>query len=128
MSELTGTQMKYLHVIYMAQEEDGDLRSVDISRELDVTKASVSRMVKLLGGLGFIAVGEYGNIQLTSKGKCEGAKIDEKIAQIYRFFVDYLELEEPEAINSAYSFLYNFSDNCIDQLVRKGREADWALP
>ena len=115
--------MKYLHIIYKMQIAGISIRSVDVARELGVTKASVSRMVKLLEGMGFIAMEKYSEITLTNKGQNEGAAIHEKIMQIYPFFADYLELEEPEAIHNAYSFLGSFSENCVEQLVCKG----WAI-
>ena len=123
MSQLTGTQMKYLHVIYMVQEDEGGIRSVDIARELGVTKASVCRMIKLLTRLELIFVKKSGNITLTPKGKNVGTEIHEKIIRIYPFFADYLELEEPEALSSTYSFLCGFSDYCIEKLLWKG----WAV-
>jgi len=120
MNRLTGAQTKYLHVIYKAQDNDGGIRSIDIARELGVSKASVSRMVKLLADRGLISGAKQGGIRLTRKGKHESAMIHDKVTRIYPFFADYLELERPEALNSTYPFLCGFSEACIEQLVGKG--------
>ena len=116
---LTGSQMRYLHVIYTAQTNEG-IRCVDISRKMGVTKASVSRMVKLLADFGLTRVNDSGKIRLTRKGAAEGSAIHQKIARLHSFFSEYLELDEPEAINSTYSFLCNFSNDCVEKLAEKG--------
>ena len=120
MSRLTVSQTKYLHTIYKAHKSKVGIRSVDISRELHVTKASVSRMVRLLAELGLITVETYGAINLTQEGNREGHIIDCKIARLYPFFAEYLELDEPEAIDSAYSFISGFSEHCVERLMGKG--------
>lgn len=96
------------------------VRSVDIAQKMGVTKASVSRMVKFFSTYGFISAEKYGKIKLMPKGEKEGAVIHEKITQIYPFFADYLGLDKSEALDSTYSFICSFSDNCIEKLLRKG--------
>ena len=111
--------MRYLHIIYKAHAEDG-IRCVEISRSMGVTKASVSRMVKLLADVGLTEVNDGGKIKLTKKGEAEGHAIHSKVSRLHSFFSEQLELEEPEATNSAYSFLCNFSDGCVEKLIEKG--------
>ena len=120
MAQLTGSQMKYLHVIYKATKSKSGIRSVDVARELEITKASVSRMVKLLAGMRFIDVKQSGYIELTPKGKAEGNAIHRRITAVHAFFSDYLGLSEPEATDSAYCFVSQFSEHCVDQLLVKG--------
>lgn len=122
MSRLTGSQMKYLYIIYKMQDSENDLRSVDIARRLGVSKASVSRMVKLLAGMKYIVKSKAGVILLTPKGKKEGALIHDRVTGIYPFFSDYLGLDGAEALDSTYSFLCGFSDNCVRRLAGK----EWA--
>lgn len=96
------------------------VRSVDIAQKMGVTKASVSRMVKFFATYDFISAEKYGKIKLMPKGEREGAVIHEKITQIYPFFADYLGLDKSEALDSTYSFICSFSDNCVEKLLRKG--------
>ena len=119
MSQLAGAQIKYFHVIYKAQKDGIRVRSVDIARELGVTKASVSRMLKSLTDTGLLAIREHGDIMLTPKGICEGITIYEKVSKVYDFFSKYLELEASDAINSTYSFVCGFSDDCVSKLLDK---------
>ena len=120
MSRLTVSQTKYLHAIYKAHKDKAGIRSVDISRELRVTKASVSRMMRLLAELGLITVETYGAINLTQEGNREGKIIDCKMERLFPFFAEYLELDEPEAIDSAYFFMSGFSEHCVERLLGKG--------
>ena len=106
-------------MIYKAIAHENNLRSVDIARELGVTKASVSRMIKLLVNMGLLSVEERGKIGLTQRGSDEGSDIHRKISQIHSFFADYLELDEFEATESAYLFLSEFSELCVNNLIRK---------
>ena len=115
---LTGPQMRYLHVIYTAQADDG-IRCVDVSRKMGVTKASVSRMVRLLADFGLTTINNSGKIKLTPKGTAEGRAIHDKITRLHSFFSEYLGLDEPDATNSTYSFICNFSDDCVEKLTGK---------
>ena len=119
LATLTGAQMKYLHVIYAIQTKEG-IRCVDISRQLCVTMASVSRMVRVLSDSGLTTL-NAGKIKLTSQGRIEAGNIDEKLEHLTRFFSEYLLLDAPEAVDSAYAFLCNFTVDCVDRLIRK----DW---
>lgn len=123
MLDLTSSQMRYLHTIYIECENNEYIRSVDIAKKMGVTKASVSRMVKLFVSLGYISAERYGKIKLMPKGESEGAIIDEKITRIYPFFADYLGLDKLEALDSTYSFICGFSDICIEKLLIK----DWSM-
>ena len=87
---------------------------------MGVTKASVSRMVRLLADVGLTEVNDCGKIKLTAKGEAEGRSIHNKVSRLHSFFSEQLELEEPEATNSTYSFLCNFSDGCVEKLIEKG--------
>ena len=69
----------YLEAILMLSEKNhGEVRSIDIARELEVTKPSVSNAMKILRNGGFIVVDNDGFITLTDDGKanaeCDGAE------------------------------------------------------
>ena len=123
MPKLTGTQMKYLHVIYAALQSSDDVRCGDISRQLGVSKASASRMTRVLADFGLITVGKLGKVLLTPSGEAEGASIHEKFTKLHPFFARYLELEEQEAIDNAFSFLFLFSEDCVEKLLEK----EWTI-
>lgn len=59
----------YLETILILQNKTGAVRSIDIVRELDFSKPSVSRAVKLLREGGYLSVDENGYISLTDIGR-----------------------------------------------------------
>lgn len=59
----------YLETILILQNKTGAVRSIDIVRELDFSKPSVSRAVKLLREGGYLSVDENGYITLTEIGR-----------------------------------------------------------
>ncbi|MGN0558296.1 MAG: metal-dependent transcriptional regulator [Acutalibacteraceae bacterium] len=59
----------YLETILILQNKTGAVRSIDIVRELDFSKPSVSRAVKLLREGGYLSVDENGYITLTDLGR-----------------------------------------------------------
>lgn len=66
----------YLETILMLKEKNGSVRSIDIARELNFSKPSVSRAMGILKESGYIVVDSGGDIELTSQGR-------EKAEQIY---------------------------------------------
>lgn len=58
----------YLETILMLKERKGTVRSIDIARELNFSKPSVSRAMGILRESGFIIMEPSGEIQLTDSG------------------------------------------------------------
>ena len=58
----------YLESMLMIKERQGDVRAIDISNELEVTKPSVSYATKRLRENGYITVDGEGHIELTETG------------------------------------------------------------
>lgn len=59
----------YLETILILQQKNAKVRSIDISEEMQFSKPSVSRAVKLLRTNGYINVDPYGYITFTDKGR-----------------------------------------------------------
>lgn len=95
---LSDCAMRYLLAIYALSRGQHALRSVQIARELEVSRASVAKMLKVLGQEGLVAKEYYSNVCLTPKG-----------AQI----AGALYAQYP----AAFAFLYPSS-----RLGRKGRQ------
>ena len=69
----------YLRTIYRLNEKDrNSVRSVDIARYLNISKASVSEMLKKLKDQKHIAMEPYSSIALTKKGLMLAKKLTYK--------------------------------------------------
>lgn len=68
----------YLENIYILQKKLGMVRSIDLAREMDFSKPSVSRAIHALEKQGLLVMEENGNLQLTEKGERIAADIYER--------------------------------------------------
>ena len=59
----------YLERILILEERNGYVKAIDIAKDLNFTKASVSIAMKKLRENGYINIGERGHITLTKKGE-----------------------------------------------------------
>ncbi len=76
----------YLKAIYILQMNYGIVRSMDVVRMLNVSKASVSRAIKLLRQGGFLTIDEDKNLFLTPSG----SQIAEQIYDKYCVLTSWL--------------------------------------
>lgn len=68
----------YLETILILKKKNGNVRSIDIANELEVTKPSVSVAMKSFREEGYITVDENGGIELTEKGMEIANRVYEK--------------------------------------------------
>ena len=76
----------YLKTILILQNKNGCVRSTDVAEHLKVSKASVSRAMKLLCEGGFLTMGEHKKLHLTALG----VNIAEEICERHRILNDLL--------------------------------------
>ena len=76
----------YLEAILMIKKRSGNVRSIDVARELSFSKPSVSRAMSLLRGDGYITVDSDGFIELAESGLA----IAERIYERHRLMTDWL--------------------------------------
>ena len=78
----------YLEAILMISERAfGTVRSVDVAKELGVTKPSVSNAMKILKNGGYITVEDNGLIRLTDAG----SEIAERTYEKHKVLTQWLE-------------------------------------
>ena len=68
----------YLETIYQIQNTKGFVRSIDVAKELNYSKASVSIAMKKLKENDYITIDDTGYIHLTNKGQDIAIKINER--------------------------------------------------
>ncbi len=72
----------YLETILMIKERKDIVRSIDIVRELNFSKPSVSVAMKNLKEAGFITMDETGRIELTGEGEKIATKIYDRHVKV----------------------------------------------
>jgi Mn-dependent transcriptional regulator len=76
----------YLETIYVLKNKNGSVRSIDIAKELEYSKPSVSRGVGILKKERYITIDENGYIDLTDKGLVKAKNVFEK----HQILTDFL--------------------------------------
>lgn len=76
----------YLEAILMIKKRSGNVRSIDVARELSFSKPSVSVAMKNLKTINYITVDENGFINLTEAGQ----EIADKIYERHTFLTNWL--------------------------------------
>ena len=87
----------YLQTILSLEKRYGTVRSVDVARELNYSKASVSRGMTLLRNHNYIFVDEKGFLQFTKDGRMIAENIYEKYQILTSFFMFYAEVDREKA-------------------------------
>ncbi|MBP5416752.1 MAG: metal-dependent transcriptional regulator [Clostridiales bacterium] len=111
----------YLETILILKKRNGNVRSIDIAREMDLSKPSVSRAVGILKNKGFIVVDEDGAIHLTE----EGAKLAKKIYERHRVLTEalmYLGVDEKTAAEDACRIEHDISEKTFTKIKKHLRD------
>ena len=111
----------YLETILILKKRNGNVRSIDIAHEMDLSKPSVSRAVGILKNKGFIVVDEDGAIHLTE----EGSKLAKKIYERHRVLTEalmYLGVDEKTAAEDACRIEHDISEKTFTKIKKHLRD------
>jgi len=106
----------YLEAIWNLQNKKGYVKPKDIADKLEVTRPSVSEMIKKLSENEYIVYEKYGGIVFTAKGK----KIAQKIKKRHNLFVEFLKIigvDEQNAQQDACKLEHDVSPETITCLL-----------
>ena len=87
MKLLTDSNEDYLEAIYIIKLKQGKVRSIDIAKQLRVSKPGVNKAMNVLKESGLIDKDYYGDIFLTEKGEEIAKKIYKKHTTIKDFLL-----------------------------------------
>lgn len=108
----------YLETILMLYEAKGEVRSVDIATEMQVTKPSVSYAMKRLRESGYILMDKDNLISLTE----EGHKIAYKIYRRHKVITQFLMqigVNEEDARTDACKIEHDISAATFDAILKQ---------
>ncbi|HQT44770.1 MAG TPA: metal-dependent transcriptional regulator [Candidatus Micrarchaeota archaeon] len=113
-------EQDYLRSIYELQSScGGSVRTVDIAKELGISKPSASQMISKLKGKGMVERKPYGAVSLTLKGVVEARKVLRRHRLLEVFLVKLLGLKngfhrEAHAMEHSMS---DVSERLLEKLV-----------
>lgn len=111
----------YLETILMLKNKNEYVRSIDIAHEMNFSKPSVSRAIKILKESQLITVDQKGYIDFTDKGRQIAEKVYNRHATLTDFLVT-LGVSQKQAEDDACRLEHIISEEsyqCIRQFLKK---------
>ena len=106
----------YLETILMLYETKGEVRSIDIASELNVTKPSVSFAMKKLRENGYIVMDKDNYITLTEEGMRIAQKVFNRHKVISKFLMQ-IGVNEEDAKNDACKIEHDISPSTFEAIL-----------
>jgi len=106
----------YLEAIWNLQNKKGYVKAKDIAEKLEVSRPSVSEMIKKLSENSYILYEKYGGIVFTAKGK----KLAQEIKKRHTLLVEFLTIvgvDEQNAQQDACKLEHDVSPETITCLL-----------
>ncbi|ADZ09277.1 iron (metal) dependent repressor, DtxR family [Methanobacterium lacus] len=108
--KLSANIEEYLETIYKLSQKDEDVKTSKISKDLGITQASVSEMLKKLDKLEYVKYSQYKGVRLTDKGLKTAQKVTRKHRLLERFLHDILKLKDNLLHDQACEMEHSLSD------------------
>lgn len=111
----------YLETILILEKRNGIARSVDVAKELNFSRASVSRAMSLLKASGYIEIGNINQILLTDTGRAIAEEIYEKHCILKEFLI-FIGVDSDIASEEACKMEHIISEqtfNCLKNAFNK---------
>ena len=119
---LTYSQKKYLLIIYQLGQNGNTVSSVDVSKLLNVSKVSTSKMTQTLIDMGYILKEPYGKISLTKQGLTVASQLHTSNIIIYNFFKNILNISEKNSYNDTINIVSQLSNETVSKLTQYSLE------
>ena len=100
-TKLTASLEDYLESLFNHIEANQSVKAIDISKELSVSRSSVTEALKKLEQQGLIHYGRYDTIAVTDEGVKKAKEVIKKHKILNEFFADVLNLSSEQAALNA---------------------------
>lgn len=117
MTNLTASLENYLETILTIQEEKQNVKAIEISKKLSISKASVSEALKTLNNKGYITYAPFEDIILTPKGIDYAQKIAHKHDILFDFLSNILGIEHKESVENACRIEHVISETVLERFI-----------
>lgn len=114
----TASREDYLRGLYILEEEKDEIKSIDLAHYLNVSKPSVSEMVKELNREGLISHKRYSSLNFTPKGRKIAKKLTSKHRLIELFLKNVLKIASKNIHQEAHRLEHAFSDDSISRIKK----------
>ena len=116
MEKLTTSSEDYLEaIVNLGGTLTNSVRNIDISNELGVTKASVSKAIQVLREDGMVSQEPYGGVRLTPDGLARGMAVLCRHRLLFAFLTQELGIDEQTAEREACGIEHAISDASFER-------------
>ena len=112
----TANREDYLRALYVLEEEKNEIKSINIANYMQISKPSVSEMVRELNKEGLVSYKKYSSIKFTQKGRKMAQKLTSKHRLIEIFLKNTLKVQNVNIHEEAHRLEHAFSDESIEKL------------
>lgn len=105
----------YLETILLL-EKNGKVRSVDIAKNLNVSKPSVNKAMNVLKEMGFVTQETYGEVHLTEAGRQKASDVYNRHEILCDFLEGVLHVSRENAENDACKIEHVVCDETINKI------------
>ena len=106
----------YLEIIYNEINKNNAVKAIDISRQLNVSRASVTEALNKLAEKGYINYAKYGSVEITKKGIDKAKEIVLRHNELTSFFIN-MGIEAKEAEITACKIEHVISKEISDKIL-----------
>ncbi len=114
----------YLKTVMLLEKSNDVVRAVDIARQMQFSRPTVSEQIKRLTALGFLQVNDKKQISLTKKGRQIAEDTDNRHNGLVDFFVQ-IGVSEDTAFEDACRIEHYISQetiNCMQDFLQNCRQ------
>lgn len=108
----------YLETILRLKKESDEVRSIDVAKALNYSKASVSRAMGIIRKGGYIIIDNKGIIRFTEKGLLRARAIYERHRIITKFLQQTLDIDYQLAEKDACRIEHIISQETFDAIKK----------
>lgn len=108
--KLSANIEEYLEAIYKISNNEECVKTTQISKDLSITSASVSEMIKKLEKMGYVKYSQYKGVKLTDEGLKNAKRVTRKHRLLERFLHDILKLKDNFLHDQACEMEHSLSD------------------
>lgn len=114
--KISASSQDYLETILQLYIEKGEIRSVDISERMSVTRPSVNRAINVLKDSGLVTHEKYAKIHLTPQGMRLAKAVTSRHRVLKRFLKEVLGVNEEAAEEDACKMEHSISLETLEKL------------
>lgn len=116
MAEISSSLEDYIEAVYSIYKSENKVKAIDVSRRLNVSRASTTEALQKLEQLGLINYGHYGVISITEIGVKKAEEVTKKHETLSMFFEKILGVDKTLAEETACKIEHVIGDEVFKKL------------